>query len=115
MPPLSTAPERDMKDTQSTEQFLGGLAFFSGLPDVNFRAFLSSGRHCRYAKGRTVFLQGDNADRLHVVMSGWVNLYRQTPQGDEAVAALFQAGDVFGEAAVFGGAGYPFSAEAAEE
>jgi CRP-like cAMP-binding protein len=60
-------------------------------------------------------LQGDNADRLFVVVSGWVKLYRQTPEGDEAVVALFQAGDIFGEAAVFGGAGYPFSAQAAEE
>lgn len=58
---------------------------------------------------------GDTAERFFVVLSGWIKLYRETGEGEEAVVALFKRGDVFGEAAVFNGAGYPFSAEASED
>lgn len=104
-----------MDTTESTDRFLRGLTFFASLPEANIQAFLKAGRICRYGKGRHIFMQGDEADRLFVVLSGWVKLYRETTEGDEAVVALFTRGDVFGEAAIFGNAGYPFSAEAAEE
>jgi CRP-like cAMP-binding protein len=104
-----------METADTTEKFLNGLTFFANLPAANFRAFLTAARVCKYGKGQNIFLQGDTADRLFVVLSGWVKLYRETSEGEEAVIALFQRGDVFGEAAVFGNAGYPFAAEAAEE
>lgn len=104
-----------MDTPDQTDKFLRGLTFFAGLPDSTIQSFVQKGRLCRYSKKRNVFMQGDEADRLFVVLSGWVKLYRETTEGDEAVIALFTRGDVFGEAAIFGQAGYPFSAEAAEE
>ncbi|MEZ0223308.1 MAG: Crp/Fnr family transcriptional regulator [Alphaproteobacteria bacterium] len=104
-----------MDTATSTDRFLRSSSFFDKLPEVTLQAFLTAARVCSYTKGRNIFTQGDEADRLFVVMNGWVKLYRQTNEGEEAVIALFKSGDVFGEAAIFGGAGYPFSAEAAEE
>lgn len=104
-----------METADSTDRFLRGLTFFAKLPEDNLQAFLKAGRICNYAKQSNVFMQGDDADRLFVVLNGWVKLYRETSEGDEAVLALFTRGDVFGEAAIFGSVGYPFSAEAAEE
>jgi CRP-like cAMP-binding protein len=104
-----------METTEATDRFLRGLTFFAKLPDANLEAFLKSGRIASYPKQKNIFMQGDAADRLFVVLNGWVKLYRETAEGDEAVIALFTRGDVFGEAAIFGGVGYPFAAEAAEE
>lgn len=104
-----------MDASEQTDKFLRGLTFFANLPDPIIQAFTKTGRLCRYSKQRNIFMQGDEADRLFVVLNGWVKLYRETTEGDEAVIAIFTRGDVFGEAAIFGGAGYPFSAEAAEE
>lgn len=104
-----------METAEQTDRFLRGLEFFTGLPDDVVRTFLNESRVTRYSKKQNIFLQGDEADRLFIVLSGWVKLYRETAEGDEAVLALFTRGDIFGEAAIFGQAGYPFSAEAAEE
>lgn len=95
--------------------FLRDLSFFKGLAEADLHAFLDSATVRTYAKQDSIFTQGDNASRFFAVMHGWVKLYRNTPEGDEAIIALFTRGDVFGEAAIFGGAGYPFAASAAEE
>jgi CRP-like cAMP-binding protein len=98
-----------------TGQFLRELPFFSNLPDADLAAFIKAAVLRSYGKQQRLFLHGDKADRFFVMISGWVKIHRETPEGEEAVVALFTRGDVFGEAAIFGGADYPFSAEAAEE
>ena len=92
-----------------------GLPFFKDLPDSDLDSLLGSAAVKDYPKNKPLFHQGDKADRFFVILSGWVKLFRNTEEGDEAIVALFTRGDVFGEAAVFGGAGYPFSAQAVEE
>lgn len=101
-------------DEKQPVKFLQGLNFFSGLPDADMRSFLKSNVKT-YAKHSRLFSQGDSADRFFVIMNGWIKIFRTAPDGGESVIALYTSGDVFGEAAIFGGAGYPFSAEAAEE
>ena len=100
---------------EQNETFLRGLPFFKGLDDAVATPLLENRRERQYARGENIFLQNDDASRLFIVLSGWVKLFRQTPDGDEAVVGLLSVGDMFGEAAIFGGAGYPFSAAAAED
>jgi CRP/FNR family transcriptional regulator, dissimilatory nitrate respiration regulator len=96
-------------------QFIRSLPFFSGLPQDDADAFVKAAHSKDYKKYEALFHLGDSADRFFVVLSGWIKLYRETGEGEEAVVALFKRGDVFGEAAIFNGAGYPFSAEASED
>ncbi len=100
---------------EKSETFLRGLPFFSELDDAVATPMLKAGLERSHARGENIFLQNDAASRMFIVLSGWVKLFRQTPDGDEAVLALLSAGDMFGEAAIFGAAGYPFSATAAED
>lgn len=58
-----------------------------------------------------VMSHGDDADSLWLVLSGWVKLTRQTPDGKETVVGLCAEGDMFGEAALFSGANYPYTGE----
>ncbi|MEC9197558.1 MAG: Crp/Fnr family transcriptional regulator [Pseudomonadota bacterium] len=64
------------------------------------------------ARASTIFLQGDPARRIFIVLDGWVKLYRMTPAGTEAVVGVFTRGHSFGEAVAFRGDLYPVSAEA---
>ena len=98
-----------------TGAFLKSLPFFSGLSEASLNAFAEAGRVRTYRKQEHMVQQGDKADVFFVVMNGWIKLCRQTSEGDESVVAVFTRGDVFGEAAIFTGAGYPYTAEAAEE
>ncbi len=98
-----------------TAEFVHGLPFFTGLPEGDIAAFLKASRIRDYKKHESLFHLGDAADRFFVVVSGWIKLYRETGDGEEAIMALFTRGDVFAEAAIFSGAGYPFSAEASED
>ena len=65
-----------------------------------------------FDRGETIFLQGDPADYIFIVIEGWVKLFRMTPNGTEAVVGVFTQGRSFAEAAVFSSVPYPVTAEA---
>lgn len=94
---------------------ISALPFFKGLPEPDVQAIAQAAAVRDHSKGKPLFHQGDKADRFFAILSGWVKLFRTTDEGEEAIVALFTKGDVFGEAAVFGNADYPFSAMAAED
>ena len=64
-----------------------------------------------YAKDDIVFHHGDAASALWLVIKGWVKLIRQTPDGNETILDLCTEGDIFGEAALFQHANYPYHAQ----
>jgi CRP-like cAMP-binding protein len=99
----------------TTQKFLKDLPFFKGLSQGDLDGLVGAARTRDYKRQEQMVHQGDKADRLFVVLSGWVKLSRQTGEGDEAVIALFTRGDVFAEAAIFNGTTYPYTAEAAED
>ena len=61
------------------------LPLFQGLDDAVVYRLLDAAYVRSYARGRTIFLQGQEADRFFVVLDGWIKLYRQTREGNEAV------------------------------
>lgn len=64
-----------------------------------------------YDRGTTVFLQGEPANAIFIVLDGWVKLYRIAPNGAEAVVGVFTKGRSFGEAVAFSHGSYPVAAE----
>ncbi len=64
-----------------------------------------------YDNNERIISHGDAASSLWLVLSGWVRLARQTPDGKESIIGLCTQGDVFGEAALFAHANYPYTAE----
>jgi CRP-like cAMP-binding protein len=112
-PSQTIAPR--VKAPMPAEDFLSDLPFFSGLPKVDMAALLQAGFMRKCHKHQNLFQQGDTANSFFIIVSGWIKAHRETVDGDEAVLAIFTRGDVFGEAAMFTGAGYPYAAEAAED
>lgn len=85
---------------------------FASLPGDLAKSILERSTTRSYSRGETIFLQGDIAQNLYVVLDGWVKLFRVTPSGTEAVVGVFTKGRSFGEAVALDGAPYPVSAEA---
>ena len=82
------------------------------LPQDLAQELLQNASSRAYVRGETVFLQGDPAEQVFIVLEGWVKLFRLTPNGTEAVVGVFTQGRSFAEAAVFSGVPYPVAAEA---
>lgn len=61
-----------------------------------------------------LFREGEPADMLHCVLSGYVRAYKLDPEGREADVELYGPGDMIGASAVFSGRTYGASAQAAE-
>lgn len=50
-------------------------------------------------RGASIYLQGEAAHSLFIVLDGWVKAYRMTPCGNEAVVGVFTRCGSFGEEA----------------
>ncbi|MEP5009325.1 Crp/Fnr family transcriptional regulator, partial [Roseobacter sp.] len=82
-------------------------------PEQHIETLLSRALWRHYDRGETLFLQDEEATAIHIVLDGWVKLYRVTPNGNEAVVSVFKRGESFGEAVALRNLPYPVSAGAA--
>lgn len=94
---------------------LAETPLFHGMTAENMRALLSEASVRRYTKGTILFIQGDAATRFYMMLDGWVKLFRETPDGHEAVISVFTRGESFAEAASFADGAFPVSAEVVDE
>ncbi len=85
------------------------------LPEDVSDALLKNCLTAHYDRGETLFIQGEEATSIHIVIEGWVKLYRVGRNGNEAVVNVFTRGHSFGEAVAMRGGLYPVSAEAVTE
>ncbi|WP_299932354.1 Crp/Fnr family transcriptional regulator [uncultured Pelagimonas sp.] len=90
----------------SSSLLLGGL-----VPEAQ-KLLLQRAQVRDFDRGATVFLQGERASAIYIVLDGWVKLYRIARNGSEAVVGVFTKGRSFGEAVAFRHDTYPVSAEA---
>jgi CRP/FNR family cyclic AMP-dependent transcriptional regulator len=72
----------------------------------NFKTLLSGAgdgsRTLQCRKQQVLFAQGDAADAVFYIIKGWVKLTVVSTQGKEAVVAMLDGGDFFGEACLAG-------------
>ncbi len=69
----------------------------ASLTDEQRQSVLTAARTRRYAKGDTVFHEGDPADSLHLVASGRLAVHTATTDGDTVTLNILSPGDFFGE------------------
>lgn len=61
-----------------------------------------------------LFREGEPADMLHCVLSGYIRVYKLDPDGREADVELYGPGDLIGASVVLDGGRYKATAQAAE-
>jgi len=91
------------------------IPLFGHMADDTLALLLGNSFPKEYPKGRVLFIRGEPADCFFIVLSGWVKVYRETPDGNEAVLGVFSRGESLAEAAAFLGKDYPASAQVVEQ
>lgn len=84
----------------------------ASLPGPLSDTILSQTAAQSFDRGETIFVQGEPAESVYIVIEGWVKLFRMSQSGAEAVVSVFTKGQSFGEAAALQGDVYPVAAEA---
>ena len=89
---------------------LAQVPLFAQLPSGELDELGTRLRRRRYARGDTVFYEGDPGAFLCIVHEGRIKLSLTSPEGREIIIDLLGPGDVFGELAILDGE--PRSADA---
>jgi CRP-like cAMP-binding protein len=98
--------------TPEEKKIASGSILLSGATPEATELLLKTARVRGVDRGATLFLQGEKANAIYIVLEGWVKLYRIAPNGAEAVVGVFTKGRSFGEAVAFRHDVYPVAAEA---
>lgn len=94
-------------DSGNAAHTLNLVKHFAELPE-HVQADILRVSVCKsYQAGQVIFLQGEPADRLYILESGWVKSVRMSPEGREQALLFLHPGEVFGDVAVFTGVPYP--------
>jgi len=88
---------------------------FKGLTDAQWVQVVRNGQHERLQPKRTLFLQGDPAERFYMVNKGRLKLFKLSEVGKEAIIRYIGAGEMAAAVAVLKGRDYPVTAETVEE
>ena len=93
---------------------LGRTALFGGLDETALGALAELAVERRVARGETLFMAGEEARGLYVIVEGSVRAFRESLDGREQVIHVERAGATIAEVPMFDDGAYP-STVAAEE
>lgn len=85
------------------ERALRQVALFAELPEERLQQLAQMVRRRTYHRGETIFHKGDPGTGLYIITGGQVKVVLPSESGEEAVLAVLEANDFFGELALFDG------------
>jgi CRP-like cAMP-binding protein len=74
---------------------------FSALSEAERERLLASSQLRRFTAGEHLFSHGDPASHFFLLRSGYVKLYRVSPEGDEKIMRLIRPSETFAESILF--------------
>ena len=105
---MTSVSDKDMEVVRRTP-------LFAGIPGELLDALLAESHVIACPRGKLLFVRGEPAKRFYLVLSGWVKVFRDTPEGEQTVIAIMKRGETIAEAAMFMGRDYPASAEVVDD
>ncbi len=99
----------------TAEELLQSVPLYRRVPPDDRRRLAAATTVKVYAKGETVFAEGDAAEAFLTIAEGRVKVFKMTPAGKDVILELFGAGDPLGALAVYENRPYPASAVALED
>ena len=109
----AVASRQSSADT--AQSMLRSLTLFAQLSDPLLDRFAKASQLKTFDKGETLFLQDDEADWIYVIIDGWLKLFRETVEGNEAVIDMITRGQLVGDTAVIEDGVHQFGAAAIED
>ena len=86
---------------------LRGTPLFSGLGESQLHELLQICLNRDFPAGAHIVEQSEVAESFYVILRGKVKIYNVSPAGDEQILHMYEAGDVFAEAAMLTGVKIP--------
>ena len=93
---------------------LNPYPLFARFPEL-WEPWISTLHITKHSKDAVIARHGEQANHVWMVISGWVSLQRNTPDGRNVTVGLCAAGDLFGEAGMFADSSYPYTAQVIQE
>ena len=90
-----------VEDIRPLLHHIRAINMFRYMSDAELDDFLDHAEVVRYGPNETIITQGEVGDYFFAVVHGSVNVSVRELQKEEVVLSHLQAGDMFGEAAVF--------------
>ena len=85
------------------ERLLGNVQLFAELSPDRIRELAQLVRRRTYHRGETIFHKGDPGSGLYILTGGQVKIVLPSDTGEEAMLAVLEPGEFFGELALFDG------------
>jgi CRP-like cAMP-binding protein len=89
--------------TEEARKLLEGHSLFGLLSAADIDALLLHARFERHPAGHLIFARGSPGRSMMAVLGGGVRISTTSPSGREAVLAILNAGEIFGEMALLDG------------
>ena len=86
---------------EDAEGVLRQAPLFEGLDDESARALRRQMSEVTVSRGEHLFLEGQDGDRLYVVLDGKIKLTRAASDGRENLLSVIGPGEMFGELSLF--------------
>lgn len=90
------------------------LPLFAGLDVGVMQEILKHARIVQHPKGAMIFMQGEQASRLYIILEGWVKLFKGNVDGQESILQVMTVGDPLLETVIFNNSPFPVSAQAVD-
>jgi CRP-like cAMP-binding protein len=90
---------------------IAGLKTFAGWSPDDLDALLALARSMRFPGGSTVFDQGAPASSFYLLLHGYIQAHKLTPDGQQVIIRYIEPGELFGIAKPIHQATYPASAK----
>jgi CRP/FNR family transcriptional regulator, anaerobic regulatory protein len=91
------------------------VSIFSILDDENIQEIIGMINRRKYKKGQIIFFEGDVSDKLYIINSGKIKIYKYTKEGKEQILYILSEGDFIGDLSLLKKGKYEFNAEALED
>lgn len=90
-------------------------SIFSVLEEVQLKEITDKITRKSYKKGEIIFFEGDASDKLHVITTGKVKVFKYTKEGKEQILYIIGEGDFLGDLSLLKKDEFKFNAEALED
>ena len=104
-----------MNNFTQVKTVLQRLRHFAELPDEIQQAIAVTATHRHFNTGQVIYVEGEPAELIYILESGWVKATRMTREGREQAMMFLRPAEVFGDIAVFTGTTYPGAVMALED
>ncbi len=104
-----------MNNLSQIHRVLSQLHPFAELPEEIQQMVAASATHRHFDAGQVIYVEGEPADFVYILESGWVKATRMTREGREQAMMFLRPVEVFGDIAVFTGKTYPGTVVALED